>query len=287
MKLKDSLTNHQMRNFLVALLLLSSVNPILSQNQKEFTNEIFLKKLHNDTSYLELKKRILSGSAQEKSGQWGEFVKGVVRNFNTRNKVIAFTFDACGGRNGNGYDKELIDFLHNEKVPATLFISGKWIDANFNSFLGLSRDTLFEIENHGLNHKPSSINGNSAYGIKGTSDIGEAFDEMEANALKIKELTKHKPRFYRSATAFIDEACVSMAYQLGIKVISFEILSGDGVPFTPAEVIEENVVKNVKPGSIVMMHLNNPEWDTREAMQKIVPELRQMGYIFVRLNDFE
>jgi peptidoglycan/xylan/chitin deacetylase (PgdA/CDA1 family) len=260
---------------------------VYSQNAKDFTNEVFLKRLNSDSLYLKLKKKIVSEFEPEKSGQWGEFVKGVVENVNTRNKVIAFTFDACGGKNGNGYDKELTDFLHDERIAATVFVSGKWIDANFKAFLDLSKDTLFEIENHGLNHKPCSTDGKSAYGIKGTSDIGEAFDEMEANALKIEAITKCKPHYYRSATAFIDETCVNMAAKTGITVVSYGVLSGDGVAFASNSVIEDNVIKKIKPGAIVIMHLNHPEWYTYEAMRKIVPKLRQMGYIFKRLNDLE
>ena len=236
---------------------------------------------------MELKKKIVSEFAHAKPGRWGEFVNGVDEKLCTQHKYIAFTLDACGGKNGNGYDCELINFLHNEKVPATLFVSGKWIDANFTVFLNLSRDTLFEIENHGLNHKPCSIDGKSVYGIPGTSNVEEAFDEIEANARKIKAITKYNPRFYRSAAAFIDEACVSMAGELGITVVSFQVLSGDAVAFTPDSVIEENVLKNIKPGAIVIMHFNHPEWNTYEAMQKIVPKLRHMGYVFVRLNAFE
>jgi peptidoglycan/xylan/chitin deacetylase (PgdA/CDA1 family) len=146
---------------------------------------------------------------------------------------------------------------------------------------------LFEIENHGLNHRPCSINGESAYGIKGTRDVSEAFDEIEANARKIEAITNHRPLFYRSATAFIDEACTRMATMLGITTISFQVLSGDAVRFTPAQVIEENVVKNIKPGAIVIMHFNHPEWNTKEAMEKIVPKLKEMGYTFVHLKDFE
>jgi peptidoglycan/xylan/chitin deacetylase (PgdA/CDA1 family) len=268
-------------------LLIGVAQPVFSQNAKDFTNATFLKKLNNDTSYLGLKKKIVSEFAHIKPGRWGEFVDGVDEDISTQQKYIAFTFDGCGGRNGNGYDKELIDFLDSEKIPATLFISGKWIDANFNIFLNLSRDTLFEIENHGLNHKPCSIEGDSIYGIHGTSGIGEAFDEIEANARKIEAITKYKPRFYRSATTFIDEACASMAGELGITVVSFQVLSGDAVAFTPDSVIEENVLKNIKPGAIVILHFNHPEWYTYEAMQKIVPKLRQQGYIFVRLIDFE
>jgi hypothetical protein len=32
--------------------------------------------------------------------------------------------------------------------------------------------------------------------------------------------------------------------------------------------------------------MNHPEWYTYEALLKIIPELRQMGYKFVRLNGF-
>jgi len=276
-----------MRRQLILLLLLFSVKFGFSQAANEFTNPTFLKKLNKDKSYSELKKKIVSEFANSPAGHWGEFVKGVAEAIHTQNKIIAFTFDACGGKNGNGYDKELIEYLKQEKVPATLFISGKWIDSQFATFLNLSHDTLFEIENHGLNHRPCSTNGESAYGIKGTSGVEEAFDEIEANTRKIEAITNHRPRFYRSATAFIDEACVSMASGLGMTTVSYQILSGDAVPFTPESDIEMNVVKNIKPGAIVIMHFNHPEWNTKKAMQKIVPKLRQMGYTFVLLKDFE
>jgi peptidoglycan/xylan/chitin deacetylase (PgdA/CDA1 family) len=103
-----------------------------------------------------------------------------------------------------------------------------------------------------------SINGNSAYGVQGTSDVEEAFDEIEANARKINALTKYDPRFYRSATAFTDEACTRMAGELGIKVISYQVLSGDAVPFVNDSVIVENVLRKIRPGAIVIMHFNHP-----------------------------
>jgi peptidoglycan/xylan/chitin deacetylase (PgdA/CDA1 family) len=257
------------------------------QDPKDFINVPFLNKLNCDSTYSELKEKVTSGFYQSKPGAWGEFVTGVKENIITKQKKIGLTFDACGGKNGKGYDKELIDFLRSEKIPATLFISGKWIDENFDIFLNLSRDTLFEIENHGLNHRPCSVNGESAYGIRGTSTVEEAFDEIEANALKIKAITGYYPRFYRSATAYIDETSVKIAAELGIKVVSYQVLSGDAVAFNPASVIEQNVLKNIIPGAIVIMHLNHPEWNTCEAMKKIVPKLREEGYTFVKLGGFE
>ena len=251
-----------------------------------YPNGIFIKKLYQDAQYLALKQKVSQEFAHSAAGQWGEFVKGVDEDLITNNKTIAFTFDACGGKNANGYDAELINFLKKEQIPATLFVTGKWIDANYSTFLQLSENPLFEIENHGFNHKPCSVDGESEYGIHGTKDIPDAFDEIEANAEKIEKITGRRPTFYRSATAYTDEACAKIAKQLGITIISFDILSGDAVPKTPKSIIVDGVLKHIKPGAIVIMHFNRPAWNTFESMQEIVPALRKAGYHFAKLQDY-
>ena len=269
--------------FLFSFILVESV---LSQDAKKYSNSVFLKKLYSDKSYTDLKRKIIQKFKNVQAGRWGEFVDGVDEKILTQKKIIAFTFDACGGKNGDGYDKELIDYLRHERISSTLFISGKWIDSQFSHFLDLSRDSLFEIENHGFNHKPCSVKGDSIYGIHGTANIEQAFDEVEANARKIEALTKRYPHFYRSATAFIDEAGAAMAARLDITPISYQVLSGDAIPFASETTIKENVLKNISPGAIIIMHFNHPEWNTKEAMEKIIPDLRAMGYTFVHLKDF-
>lgn len=278
---------NSLKPLFIVLLLLACSFAAISQNAAFYSNPNYLKILYKDSSYTNLKKRVISEFVHTQPGRWGEFVRGVDEDIRTHRKYIAFTFDACGGPKRNGYDAELINYMQKEKVPATFFITGKWIDANFRTFLALSKDTLFEIENHGLNHQPCALDGESKYGIHGTANAAQAFDEIEANARKIEALTHHRPRFYRSATAFIDEAGARLASKLGITTISFQVLSGDAVPYTPVPVIEDCVLKNVSPGAIVIMHMNHPEWNTYEAMQKIVPKLREMGYQFVRLEHFQ
>jgi peptidoglycan/xylan/chitin deacetylase (PgdA/CDA1 family) len=272
-------------NLLVSLLCLCRY--VFTQQASEYVNSVFLKKLYDDKSYSELKTKIITAFGKMPAGQWGEFVPGVKEALLTTDKIIAFTFDACGGRNGNGYDRELIEYLQKEKIPATLFVSGKWIDSQFSVLNALSHDSLFEIENHGLNHRPCSADGKSAYGIHGTTDIQSAFDEIEANERKIEAITGCQPRYYRSATVFIDETCVKMASMLGLTTISYQVLAGDAIPFLPVGEIEKNVLKNIKPGAIVLMHFNHPEWNTFEAIQKIVPKLRERGYTFSLLRDFK
>jgi len=254
--------------------------------KNSFENSVFIRQLYKDDSYISLKNRVVKEFANVKPGKWGEFVKGVDEDLVVKDKIVALTFDACGGPNSSGYDKELIDFLRKEKIPATLFVTGLWIDKNYETFLNLSKDTLFEIENHGFNHKPCSVDGESEYGIKGTANVSDAFDEMEANARKIEKITGHRPKFFRSATAFIDEACAKIAKELGMTVISFDILSGDAIPYTPVNTIEESVLKHIKPGAIIIMHLNHPKWNTYESLVQIVPKLRLLGYTFAKIEDF-
>src|SRR5579871_3072362 len=137
-------------------------------------------------NYLRVKTELIHRYKNEKPGAFGESVKGVKKNIVTDQKILALTFDACGGKNGNGYDAELIRFLQKERIPATLFISGTWIDENKTLFLQLASDTLFEIENHGLQHRPCSVTKKRPYGIEATDSLGGAIDEMELNARKIE-----------------------------------------------------------------------------------------------------
>ena len=250
-----------------------------------YTNTDFLKQMYRDTAYMNKKDRVDKLFAHAVPGHWGEFVKGVDEDLVTKRKIIAFTFDACGGKS-NKYDNELIDYLHKEKIPATLFVSGKWIDDNFQTFISLSKDSLFEIENHGLNHRPCSVDGEGEYGIKGTPDVPDAFDEIEGNERKIQMLTGRRPLFYRSATAYTDEACAKIATYLDVTIVSFDVLSGDAVPFVNPDLIVAQVMKNIKPGAIIIMHFNHPEWFTCDAMTQLVPILRKQGYSFARLASY-
>jgi peptidoglycan/xylan/chitin deacetylase (PgdA/CDA1 family) len=282
--------NHNILNSNIvryALILTLMLNAGLCSAQSDgLQNERFLQKLYADTSYTNLKNRIDKLFAHALPGHWGEFVKGVDEDLITRQKTIALTFDACGGPHGSGYDRELIDYLIRENIPATLFFSGKWIDANPVVFRELARNPLFEIENHGFNHRPCSVDGESEYGIHGTADVPDAFDEIEANERKIEAITGRRPEFFRSATAFIDESCAKIAKCLHVTVISFDVLSGDAIPHAAVATLENNVLSKIKPGAIVIMHLNHPEWNTYEALVKIIPALIKEGYTFGKLADY-
>jgi peptidoglycan/xylan/chitin deacetylase (PgdA/CDA1 family) len=215
---------------------------------------------------------------------WGEEVPGVYRHEETNNKVIALTFDACGGPKGSGYDKELINYLRQMKIPATLFINSRWIDANYWTFWALNRIPQFEIENHGYLHKPLSVNGKSAWGIKGTQNVGEVVDEVLLNHRKLQQLTGKTSKFFRSGTAYYDEVAVKILDEIGERPVGYSVLGDAGATYNREQV--KNALLSAKPGSIVIMHMNHPEGQTFEGVKDAIPLLIQRGYRFVKLTEF-
>ena len=222
-----------------------------------------------------------SGTAPVK---WGERVPGVRTRLDSKDKVIALTFDACGGATGSGVDSGLVDFLIREQIPATLFVNGRWIDANPELFRQLAANPLFEIANHGIRHKPATVNGRSVYGINGTRNIAEVVEEIELNARKIEAISGVRPKLYRSGTAYYDEVAVQISQGLGHEVAGYSLLGDAGATWSTGQV-KAALLKAV-PGDVVLLHMNHPEAGTGAGVMAAVPELQRRGFRFVRMSDY-
>lgn len=216
--------------------------------------------------------------------KWGENIPGVMTRMNTQEKSIALTLDACGGPNGSAYDAKMIDYLIKEKIPATLFINARWIDANPEIFRALSRNPLFEIENHGFVHRPLSINGKSAWGIKGTENAAQAVDEVLMNTRKIQNLTGRRPIYFRSGTAYYDDVTVRLVKDIGLLPVNYNVLGDAGGYFNKQQIYNQLVT--AKPGSIILMHMNLPDKDSAEGLISAVPVLKKQGFRFVKLATY-
>lgn len=214
---------------------------------------------------------------------WGFGVPGVLRRLPATGPVVALTFDACGGPGGNGYDRKLIDFLRRREVPATLFLNARWIDANPAAFRRLAREPLFEIANHGTRHRPLSVTGRSAYGIAGTRDAGQAYDEVAGNQRKLTRLLGAPPRFFRSGTAYYDDVAARIATDLGVRPVSFSVNGDGGATLTAGEV--HRTVAHAHGGALVICHMNQPGGGTAEGIAAAVPRLLATGHRFARLCD--
>lgn len=216
--------------------------------------------------------------------QWGENVTGVVTTFQTSKKEIALTFDACGGSlRSSGYDAGLIDFLSENRIPATLFINSRWIHTNPEIFKQLAANPLFEIANHGTAHRPLSVNGKSIYNIAGTASPEEVEREISGNGNLIEQLTGKRPLFFRSGTAYYDEQAVAIARKNGVEIGGFSVLGDAGATFNSDKVAHQ--ITNAKSGDIVLLHMNHPESGTREGVIEAIMKLKAQDFSFVRLSE--
>lgn len=215
---------------------------------------------------------------------WGEAVPRVVSRLPTTDRVVALTLDACGGRTGSGYDTELIKTLRRKRIPATLFVNARWIEANPRTFQRLAADPLFEIANHGTEHRPLSVNGRSAYGLAGTSSVADVVDEVAVNQQLITKLTGTAPAFFRSGTAYYDDVAVRIVNDLGLQVINFNVLGDAGATYSAPQVA--GAMLSSKPGSIILAHMNRPNSGTAEGIAAALPKLRKRGFRLVRLSEY-
>ncbi len=237
-----------------------------------------------ENSLESLKKALAASFSDRKPLLWGETVTGVRTRLDTEKKVIALTLDACGSDRGRGIDAALMDFLVREKIAATLFMNARWIDANPELFRKLAANPLFEIANHGLRHKPASVNGRSVYGVTGTRNVAELVEEIELNARKIEAITGKRPKLYRSGTAYYDEIAVEISGKLGHQVAGFSVLGDAGATFSARQV--RSALLKSAPGDVVLCHMNHPESGTAAGIIAAVPELKRAGFSFVRMSDY-
>lgn len=215
--------------------------------------------------------------------QFAESLPGVITRFQTEEPLVALTFDACGGAHGSGYDAALVEYLIREEIPATLFLNGRWIESNLDTFLFLSTHPLFEVANHGDQHRPLSVTGASAYGIQGTASLEEAYGEVMVNQERILRLTGEAPRFFRSGTAYYDDVAVDLVRALGLVPVNFDVLGDAGGTFNRRQIASS--MDTATAGSILLFHMNLPGSAVLPGLEDGVRALRQRGFRFVRLED--
>lgn len=217
--------------------------------------------------------------------EWDLHVTGTVNRGSVQaasQGLIALTFDACDGKGGSGYDAALIAALRQLKVPATLMLNARWITENLSIAKELGADPLFEIQSHGSRHLPLSVNGNKAYGSTGTLDVGQVYDELvEGNAI-IEGISHTAVRFFRPGTAYCDEVAAAIARAVGLPVVDFSLNGDAGTTFTPKQIVQE--VGAVKPGDIVISHMNHPEHGTAAGYTQVLPRLLDRGVKFAHLT---
>ncbi|MEV6696331.1 polysaccharide deacetylase family protein [Streptomyces sp. NPDC051453] len=207
-----------------------------------------------------------------------------------RDRTVALTFDADmtadeGPRAAAGehFDNPaLIATLRRLKVPATVFMTGRWAEQYPAEAKSIGSDPLFEVANHSYSHYAFT---GACYGLptmppaQMRSDVERAFTAFR------KAGVKRTVPYFRFPGGCYDKEVLRKLIPAGVTAVQWDVVSGDAFA-TDSAAVARQVLDGVRPGSVVVMHCTRSAAPATEAaVRAVVPKLRERGYRFVRVSE--
>ena len=191
---------------------------------------------------------------------WGnaEVIRGGSRDC----KAVALTFDMCPVRAGSGYDESLVRTLMEKQIPATFFLSGRWMAKHDAEVRALLAVPFFEIGTHGQVHAH-------------LPDLDESQQRREI----LEPVTLLRTRYGLSAPLFrppygeYNEATVSLAKALDLRFILWNVVSGDPDSHLSEAEIVRTIKSRARSGNIIVMHANGKGRHTRAVVDDLYDDM--------------
>lgn len=200
----------------------------------------------------------------------------------TGNKV-ALTFDADmtdgmlrnlrTGRVKSYANVRIIDLLEREQVPATFFLTGKWVEQYPDLTRRIAGNPRFELANHTYGHLAFT---DDCYDLPRLPPEDMAEDVAKTFAI-IERYGGRQTRYFRFPGLCHDDRALAALAPLGLTVVDGDVVSGD--PFaTSWRPIVHAVLSKVRLGSIIILHVTEANAAmTDEALPHILAGLRDRG----------
>jgi peptidoglycan/xylan/chitin deacetylase (PgdA/CDA1 family) len=218
------------------------------------------------------------------------FERALTSSAATADRTVALTFDADmtadqGPRAAKGerFDNPaLIASLRRLKVPSTVFMTGRWAEEYPDQAKAIGNDPLFEIANHSYSHYAFTP---SCYGLPVVGKDDMRADVDRAFAAFRKAGARNVVPYFRFPGGCYNDAALRALAPAKVTAVQWDVVSGDAFA-TDADAVAEEVLAGVKPGSLVVMHCTRSAAPvTEQAIRRIVPELRERGYRFVKVSE--
>lgn len=200
----------------------------------------------------------------------------VIERLPTHDKVVALTFDACEAKGKPAhFDRLLLDYLEAERLPFTIFATGLFAERNAGELARLAKSPLVAVENHSFDH-PQHME---------RLDQAHVAAEVERADAAIMAATGRKPVFFRFPAGNYDAAALAAVEATGHRVVHWRWPSGDPAKGLAPERLRDWVLSQVRPGDVLIFHINGRAPATHAALPEVVKELRRRGYGFARLDE--
>lgn len=208
----------------------------------------------------------------------------------TKGKLVALTFDAdmtyeMQARQKNGevdrwYDPRIINILMETQTPATIFMTGLWIETYPREAASLAFNPLFELGNHSYSHPAFH---EPCYSLSPVTEENKK-EQIQLTQDLLYKLTGERNKLFRFPGGCYSDEDLKLAVSAGLSVVQWDVVSQDAFA-KDAKAIVDRVTSQVKPGSIVVMHLGGPNAPvTAAALPLIIDTLHSKGYTFVTVS---
>lgn len=197
-----------------------------------------------------------------------------------QNPVVAVTLDACTGQT----DWRILQTLVDEKIPATIFATARWMRGNAKAVATLKKHPeLFEIEDHGAEHVPAVIGTKRPYGLKPAGTVSAVQAEIDGGATAISRAFGRRPVWYRDATALYSTDALGVIRAKGYRVAGFS-LNGDFGATASARTAKKNIAA-ARNGDVILSHVNQPGKAAGLGVVAGLRALKAKGFHFVLLRE--
>lgn len=192
----------------------------------------------------------------------------------TEEKVLYLTFDAGYE---NGYTAKILDVLKEEKVTATFFVVGNYLE------------TSPELVKRMV--KEGHIVGNHTYHHPDMSQISskEAFEEeLKSLETLYEEVTGQKmQKYYRPPQGKYSTANLQMAKEMGYTTIFWSLAYVDW--YQDQQPTKEEAIKTLiprtHPGAIILLHSTSKT--NAEVLEQLITKWKQQGYTLKSLDQLQ
>jgi peptidoglycan/xylan/chitin deacetylase (PgdA/CDA1 family) len=223
-----------------------------------------------------------------------EGLRGVIRRVRVDggDKVLALTFDLCErASNRTGYRTEIVNHLRAHGIRATFFAGGKWMRSHPEQTMQLMADPLFELGNHSWTHANFALldERETLEQSLWTQSQYEVLREELARRAALAGLEQEMRRVPLSMAVFrlpygrSSEAALERLAGMGLPVVQWDVLGEGGAG--SAREMALRAAREVRPGSIVLMHANAVPKLTQDIVPVFVAELARQGWRFVTVSE--
>lgn len=187
---------------------------------------------------------------------------------NDKSPKVSFTFNVSWG-NEKIYD--ILAVLRKERVRATFFLSGEWIERHPHIV------EIIEEDKHEI----------GMIGYRYTNYIDNRTEDMKRDIAYGYEVFKKldiTPTYIRKPNGTFDEDLQNYVERFQLQPVHYSLQSFD-TQATSANSIHDQIIDNIQNGDIVLLHGSDTAVHTAEALQKIIPKLKNKQMQLVTVTE--